>query len=137
MIIESAERFGLSQLHQLRGRVGRGDARSYCVLMTGNKLSRDSKLRMETMCRTQDGFEIAEVDLQLRGPGDIMGTQQSGLPDLRIADLVKDQQILVAARNTALEITDEDPDLTMSKNAPLKEYMEWTRQRKSDWSIIS
>jgi ATP-dependent DNA helicase RecG len=137
MIIESAERFGLSQLHQLRGRVGRGDERSYCILMTGNKLSRDSRLRMETMCRTQDGFEIAEVDLQLRGPGDIMGTQQSGLPDLRIADLVKDQQILVAARNTALEITDEDPDLSLPKNTLLKEHIEWTKKRKSDWSIIS
>ena len=89
MVIESAERFGLSQLHQLRGRVGRGAEQSYCILMTGFKLSEDSKTRMETMVRTNDGFEIAEVDLKLRGPGDIMGTQQSGILNLQIADLVK------------------------------------------------
>ncbi|PJC61746.1 MAG: ATP-dependent DNA helicase RecG, partial [Flavobacteriales bacterium CG_4_9_14_0_2_um_filter_32_27] len=99
MVIESAERFGLSQLHQLRGRVGRGAEQSYCILMTGNKLSADGKLRMETMVRTNDGFEIAEVDLKLRGPGDIQGTQQSGLLNLKLADLAKDGQILQAARN--------------------------------------
>jgi len=137
MVIESAERFGLSQLHQLRGRVGRGDAHSYCTLMTGNKLSSDSRLRMETMCRTQDGFEIAEVDLQLRGPGDIMGTQQSGLPDLKIADLARDQQILAAARNTALQIADEDPEFNLPQHAAIREHLESIKRRKSDWSTIS
>ena len=94
MIIESAERFGLSQLHQLRGRVGRGADQSYCILMTGNKLSAESKLRLRTMCDTNNGFEIAEVDLKLRGPGDITGTQQSGVVDLHIADLAKDRAIM-------------------------------------------
>ena len=97
MVIESAERFGLSQLHQLRGRVGRGAEQSYCILLTGNKLSNDARTRMETMVRTNDGFEVSEVDLQLRGPGDIMGTQQSGVLDLKIADLGKDRKILESA----------------------------------------
>src|SRR5690606_39685893 len=91
MIIENAERFGLSQLHKLRGRVGRGDEQSYCILLSGSKLGKDSKLRLETMVRTNDGFEIAEVDLQLRGPGDLAGTQQSGVLDLKLADLTTDQ----------------------------------------------
>lgn len=104
MIIESAERFGLSQLHQLRGRVGRGAEQSYCILMTGDKLSNDSKIRMETMCRTNDGFEISEVDLKLRGPGDIMGTQQSGTLPLKIADIVKDQDIMLYATSRCTAI---------------------------------
>jgi ATP-dependent DNA helicase RecG len=104
MIVESAERFGLSQLHQLRGRVGRGADQSYCILMTSNKLSNNSKTRMDTMVRTNDGFEIAEVDLKLRGPGDLMGTQQSGVLNLQIADLVKDRDILNLARNYAVKI---------------------------------
>ena len=108
MIIESSERFGLSQLHQLRGRVGRGAEQSYCILMTGYKLSHDSKIRLETMVRTNDGFEIAEVDLRLRGPGDIMGTQQSGVLNLRIADIVKDKDILQTARYYAKKILNED-----------------------------
>src|SRR5688572_30035895 len=108
MVIESAERFGLSQLHQLRGRVGRGADQSYCVLMTGHKLSADTRLRMETMTRTNDGFEISEVDLKLRGPGDIEGTQQSGVMDLKLADLARDGQILQMARNAAQQILDED-----------------------------
>src|SRR5690554_1120574 len=103
MVIESAERFGLSQLHQLRGRVGRGAEQSYCILMTSHKLSNDSKIRMETMVRTNDGFEISEVDLKLRGPGDIMGKQQSGVLNLQIADLVKDKDILQLARHHAIK----------------------------------
>ena len=104
MIIESAERFGLSQLHQLRGRVGRGADQSYCVLMTSHKLSENAKTRIKTMVKTSDGFEIAEVDLKLRGPGDLMGTQQSGVLNLRIADIVKDHDILNIARNAAIDI---------------------------------
>ena len=112
MIIESAERFGLSQLHQLRGRVGRGAEQSYCILMTSFKLSNDSKIRLETMCKTNDGFEIAEVDLKLRGPGDIMGKQQSGVLQLQIADLVRDKDILLVARNEALKLLKKDPSMT-------------------------
>ncbi len=137
MIIESAERFGLSQLHQLRGRVGRGAEQSYCVLMTGNKLSSDGKLRMETMVRTNDGFEIAEVDLKLRGPGDIQGTQQSGLLNLNIADLVKDGQILQLARDTAVEVLKEDPELIHNKNYRLKTNLNNLFGNKVNWSRIS
>ena len=120
MIIESAERFGLSQLHQLRGRVGRGAEQSYCILMTGNKLSTDTKVRMDAMCRTNDGFEISEIDLKLRGPGDIMGTQQSGVLNLQIADLVKDQDILKLARVKAIEILKEDINLNKPEHLALK-----------------
>jgi ATP-dependent DNA helicase RecG len=137
MVIESAERFGLSQLHQLRGRVGRGADQSYCVLMTGHKLSDDTKLRMETMVRTTDGFEIAEVDLRLRGPGDLAGTAQSGVLQLRIADMVKDQQMMAAARNIANEWLSEDPQLTGDKSAPIREELLRLKKKKSDWSGIS
>jgi ATP-dependent DNA helicase RecG len=137
MIIESAERFGLSQLHQLRGRVGRGAEQSYCILMTGHKLSSDARTRLSTMVETTDGFKIAEVDLQLRGPGDLAGTQQSGVLNLRIADLAKDQKILAAARELALEIVDEDPHLTSEKNRPIAEHLLLMSQHKSDWSRIS
>ncbi len=137
MIIESAERFGLSQLHQLRGRVGRGAEQSYCVLMTGNKLSADGKLRMKTMVSTNDGFEIAEVDLKLRGPGDLQGTQQSGLLNLNIADLAKDGQILQLARDIAVEILKEDPDLTQEKNHRLKTNLNNLFGNKVNWSRIS
>ncbi|MDP5076209.1 MAG: ATP-dependent DNA helicase RecG, partial [Flavobacteriales bacterium] len=123
MVIESAERFGLSQLHQLRGRVGRGADQSYCVLMTGHKLSDDTKLRMETMVRTTDGFKIAEVDLRLRGPGDLAGTAQSGVLQLRIADMVKDQQMMAAARNIANEWLTEDPNLSSESSAPIREEL--------------
>lgn len=137
MVIESAERFGLSQLHQLRGRVGRGADQSFCVLMTGNKLSKDTKLRMETMVRTNDGFEIAEVDLKLRGPGDLEGTQQSGLMGLRLADITKDQAILQHARAVAAEILDGDPALEKKEHAPL--FAELSRQREGsvNWGRIS
>jgi ATP-dependent DNA helicase RecG len=137
MVIESAERFGLSQLHQLRGRVGRGAEQSYCVLMTSFKLSADGKTRMETMCRTNDGFEVAEVDLKLRGPGDIEGTQQSGILNLRIADLAKDQQILQLARNAAHDILEGDPQLQKQENQILNK--ELINQHKStiNWSKVA
>jgi ATP-dependent DNA helicase RecG len=137
MVIESAERFGLSQLHQLRGRVGRGADQSYCVLMTGHKLSDDTKLRMETMVRTTDGFEIAEVDLRLRGPGDLAGTAQSGVLQLRIADMVKDQQMMAAARNIANEWLTEDPNLSSESSKPIREELLRLKRKKSDWSGIS
>lgn len=137
MVIESAERFGLSQLHQLRGRVGRGADQSYCILMTGLKVSADSKTRLETMVRTNDGFEIAEVDLKLRGPGDISGTQQSGALNMKIADLMKDQQVLAAAREKALEILDEDPHLQSGNNRLLRQELDRIQRSKTDWSSIS
>jgi ATP-dependent DNA helicase RecG len=137
MIVESAERFGLSQLHQLRGRVGRGADQSYCVLMTSNKLSNNSKTRMETMVRTNDGFEIAEVDLKLRGPGDLMGTQQSGVLNLQIADLVKDRDILNLARNYAVKILKEDTALEKPVNSILREVFMEISKRKNIWNYIS
>ena len=137
MVIESAERFGLSQLHQLRGRVGRGADQSYCVLMTGHKLSDDTKLRMETMVRTTDGFEIAEVDLRLRGPGDLAGTAQSGVLQLRRADMVKDQQMMAAARNIANEWLTEDPNFSSESSTPIREELFRLKKKKSDWSGIS
>jgi ATP-dependent DNA helicase RecG len=137
MIVESAERFGLSQLHQLRGRVGRGADQSYCVLMTSNKLSNNSKTRMETMVRTNDGFEIAEVDLKLRGPGDLMGTQQSGVLNLQIADLVKDRDILYLARNYAVKILKEDTALEKPVNSILREVFMEISKRKNIWNYIS
>ena len=120
MIIESSERFGLSQLHQLRGRVGRGADQSYCVLLSSYKLSEEGKTRLKTMVETTDGFKIAEVDLKLRGPGNLMGTQQSGVLNLKIADVVKDGQILVAARNTAISLLQEDSNLSKPSNANIK-----------------
>lgn len=137
MVIESTERFGLSQLHQLRGRVGRGAEQSYCILMTGNKLSNNSKIRLETMCSTNDGFEIAEVDLKLRGPGDIMGKQQSGILNLRIADLVKDKDILMLAREHAIKILKEDASMQLPKNTSMRlAYMELTK-KANIWNYIS
>ena len=137
MIIESAERFGLSQLHQLRGRVGRGAEQSYCILMTDYKLSEDSKTRMETMVRTNDGFEIAEVDLKLRGPGDIMGKQQSGVLNLQIADLVKDRDILQVARHLAVKLLKEDPSMDLPQHAKLKAVFMEISKKKSIWNYIS
>ena len=123
MVIENAERFGLSQLHQLRGRVGRGAEQSFCILMSGNKLNPTSKKRLETMVRTNNGFEISEIDLELRGPGDITGTQQSGTVELKVADLVKDQVILKEARNTVIEIFDLDPNLENPDNSLLRSFL--------------
>ncbi|TAE00414.1 MAG: ATP-dependent DNA helicase RecG [Bacteroidetes bacterium] len=137
MVIENAERFGLSQLHQLRGRVGRGADQSFCVLMTDVKLSRDSRNRMDTMVRTNNGFEIAEADLKLRGPGDLAGTQQSGIVDLQIADLAKDQQLLQNARQIAIEIIDSDPTLSNPKYNLLKEFLEGKNHRNKEWAKIS
>lgn len=136
MVIESAERFGLSQLHQLRGRVGRGADKSYCVLMTSYKLGADSKLRMETMVRTNDGFEISEVDLKLRGPGDLDGTQQSGVMDLKIADLAQDGQILSLARSSAQAILNEDPNLSSQENQLLIQQLQYQGKTRSSWSKI-
>jgi ATP-dependent DNA helicase RecG len=137
MVIESAERFGLSQLHQLRGRVGRGAEQSYCILMTGHKLSNDSKTRLETMCATNDGFEIAEVDLKLRGPGDIMGTQQSGVLNLQIADLVKDRDILQLARNYAIRLLKDDAALAKPEHQTVKQVFIELTKKKNIWNYIS
>ena len=137
MIIESAERFGLSQLHQLRGRVGRGAEQSYCILMTSHKLSDDSKVRMETMTRTNDGFEIAEVDLKLRGPGDIMGKQQSGILNLKIADLVKDRDILELARHHALKILKADAPLLKPEHETLRKVFIEMAKKQNIWNYIS
>ena len=137
MIIESAERFGLSQLHQLRGRVGRGADQSYCILMTSQKLSENAKTRIKTMAKTSDGFEIAEVDLKLRGPGDLMGTQQSGVLNLRIADIVKDHDILNIARNAAIDILKSDPSLSLSENLPVKMTYIQLAKYKNIWNFIS
>jgi ATP-dependent DNA helicase RecG len=124
MVIEHAERFGLSQLHQLRGRIGRGSRKSYCILMTDVKRSKDARVRLETMARTSDGFEIAEVDLKLRGPGDFLGTKQSGLPDFRFADIVEDQALVYESREWAIKILNEDPDLSAKHHAGLKSVFE-------------
>jgi ATP-dependent DNA helicase RecG len=137
MIIESAERFGLSQLHQLRGRVGRGAEQSYCILMTGYKISADTKKRIDTMVKTNNGFEIAEVDLQLRGPGDISGTRQSGAIDLMIADLAKDGEILKVARETAQKILEEDPNLEKPGYQMIREQVRSQRKDTTNWARIS
>ncbi len=137
MVIESAERFGLSQLHQLRGRVGRGAEQSYCILMTDVKMSKESRTRIETMVRTNDGFEIADVDLQLRGPGDLSGTQQSGIIDLQIADLAKDGEILKVARACAQEILDKDYLLELPQYSMIKEQIEAHNIHQNNWARIS
>jgi len=137
MIIESAQRFGLSQLHQLRGRVGRGAEQSYCILATDVKLSSEARTRMKTMCETNDGFKIAEVDLNLRGPGDMMGTQQSGLVGLKLADLVTDVKVLQYARNTVMDILEEDPELKMEKHLPVRKKAIDLLKNKPNWSRIS
>ncbi|MBC7605490.1 MAG: ATP-dependent DNA helicase RecG [Burkholderiales bacterium] len=137
MIIESAERFGLSQLHQLRGRVGRGAEQSYCILMTSHKLSADSKTRMETMVNTNDGFEIAEVDLKLRGPGDLMGTQQSGILNLQIADIVRDKEILQLARHHAVQILKNDTNLQNPEHQTLRLVFMELSKKNNIWNYIS
>lgn len=138
MIIENAERFGLSQLHQLRGRVGRGAEQSYCILISSFKLSEDTRKRLEIMVRTNDGFEISEADLQLRGPGDLEGTQQSGIAfDLKIANLAKDGQILQLARDIAGEILDRDPELTLTEHYVLTKQLQKIFRKKINWGLIS
>tara|TARA_B100001093_G_scaffold165188_1_gene157620 strand:- start:601 stop:1395 length:795 start_codon:yes stop_codon:yes gene_type:complete len=137
MIIESAERFGLSQLHQLRGRVGRGSEKSYCILMTKDKISNEAKKRIDVMTKTNDGFKIAEVDMELRGPGNLLGTQQSGILNFRIADIIKDKDILELSRNDAKEIIDKDPQLKNEENKEIKK--EFVKINKSSvlWKYIS
>ncbi|RCS26750.1 ATP-dependent DNA helicase RecG [Polaribacter sp. WD7] len=137
MVIESAERFGLSQLHQLRGRVGRGADQSYCILLSSFKLSTEAKTRLETMTETSDGFKISEVDLKLRGPGNIMGTQQSGVLNLKIADVVKDSKILVSARNTAISVLQDDPNLSSLENRPINKAFAKMAASSKIWSNIS
>ena len=137
MIIESAERFGLSQLHQLRGRVGRGTEQSYCILVSGNKVSNEGKIRLKTMVDTNDGFQISEVDLKLRGPGDIMGTKQSGVLDFKIADIITDNKILHFARKEADLLLKEDEDLEKEENINIaRAYSPYARERMG-WSRIS
>ena len=137
MIIENSERFGLSQLHQLRGRVGRGAEQSFCVLMSSYKLTQEAKERLSTMVSTNDGFEIAEVDLRLRGPGSIQSTQQSGLPDLKIAHLVKDSELLKTAREIAMRILEKDPNLAAAHHEKLRAHLQKHSFAKRDWSKIS
>lgn len=137
MVIESAERFGLSQLHQLRGRVGRGADQSYCILMSGVKLSADAKKRLQTMTQTNDGFVIAETDMKLRGPGDIHGTQQSGILDLKIADISKDEKILKYARQKAIDILEEDPLLEKPEHGILRKHLRELFRQQEVWSRIS
>jgi ATP-dependent DNA helicase RecG len=136
MVIESAEKFGLSQLHQLRGRVGRGAEKSYCILMTGEKLSADARERIKIMTSTGNGFEIAEKDLELRGPGDIEGTRQSGALNLRLADIIKDKHILEVAKQVAEEMLEKDPELVDVQHGNLKNYLV-SLQGKTPWSKIS
>jgi ATP-dependent DNA helicase RecG len=137
MVIESAERFGLSQLHQLRGRVGRGGEQSYCLLVTGMKLTSEAKTRMQTLVESNDGFRIAETDLKLRGPGDLMGTQQSGALDLIISDLATDGDILNLARNAAVDLLKIDPLLRAPENHILKNHIASFNKSAVNWSKIS
>ena len=137
MIIESSERFGLSQLHQLRGRVGRGNKQSYCILMSGTNISNDSQLRIDTMVKTNNGFEIAEVDLKIRGPGNIMGTQQSGILNLKIADISKDHDLLAKARKCVMDLLDEDKNLEKKENQLIKQALAEIGTFKNIWNYIS
>jgi ATP-dependent DNA helicase RecG len=136
MIIENAERFGLSQLHQLRGRVGRGAEQSYCILMSSHKLSHDGRVRLDTMVKTNNGFEIAEIDLQLRGPGSIDGTQQSGMPDLKVANLATDQELLITARNCVEGIFEKDPQLALPEHQVLNQSLQ-AKTAGVSWDKIS
>ena len=138
MVIENAERLGLSQLHQLRGRVGRGAEQSYCILVTGFKLAEETKKRLDIMVRTNDGFEIAEADLKLRGPGDLEGTQQSGVAfDLKIADIARDGQLLQFVRVIAEEVVDKDPLETLPENKILWQQLRALRKTNVNWASIS
>jgi len=137
MLIENPEKFGLSQLHQLRGRVGRGADQSYCILLAGVKLTHEAKMRLQTMVETNDGFKIAEVDLKLRGPGNIMGTQQSGILNLKIADIVRDSALLKMARYAAMDILKEDPNLEATKNYPIRITYSDIDLKTGIWANIS
>jgi len=136
MVIENAERFGLSQLHELRGRVGRGAEQSYCILMSSHKLSHDGKVRLDTMVKTNNGFEIAEIDLQLRGPGNIEGTQQSGVLDLKVANIVTDRQLLITVRECVQQIFENDPQLSSPENLLLHESLQ-SKGEGLSWDKIS
>jgi ATP-dependent DNA helicase RecG len=137
MIIESTERFGLAQLHQLRGRVGRGAEQSYCILMTGVKLSKDAKKRIETLVSSNDGFKIAEVDLELRGPGNLMGTQQSGVLNMKIANIIEDQAILTKAREAAQELLKSDPKLSKPEHSMILKTFQEIHRKTGVWTNIS
>ena len=138
MIIQNAERFGLSQLHQLRGRVGRGAEQSYCILVSNFKLSAETRKRLHIMTETNDGFEIAEADLKLRGPGDLEGTQQSGIAfNLRLANLGRDGQLVQLARDTAAYVLDADPELQTADNILLRRHLQELKKEHRDWSQIS
>lgn len=137
MLVENAERFGLTQLHQLRGRVGRGEFQSYCILMTGTKVSREGKVRIETLCQTTNGFEIAETDLKLRGPGDLMGTQQSGIADLKLTNLSEDGTLLEKVKQWAEDLVSLDPNLELSENQSLKHHLQEAFRTKTYWNEIS
>lgn len=137
MVIENAERFGLSQLHQLRGRVGRGGEQSYCFLMSGNKLSTEGRQRLKAMVSTTDGFEIANFDLKLRGPGDLQGTQQSGILDFKIADIVKDEKLMAYTRNLAKQLLESDPNLSKPENQSISEHLQLLMKREKFWGMIS
>ena len=136
MVIESAEKFGLSQLHQLRGRVGRGAEKSFCILLTGNKISNDARERLKVLCATNDGFKVSEKDLEIRGPGDIEGTRQSGELNFKLASIVNDRAMLEAARDAATNLLDNDPDLILAENLPVKKYLNQLNG-KTVWSKIS
>jgi ATP-dependent DNA helicase RecG len=136
MVIESAEKFGLSQLHQLRGRVGRGSEKSFCILLTGNKISQDGRERLKILCATNDGFKVAEKDLEIRGPGDIEGTRQSGLLNFKIANIIQDRTMLEVAKNITTQIVEIDPDLNLAENLQVKEYLQ-IQNGKTVWSKIS
>ena len=138
MIIENAERFGLSQLHQLRGRVGRGADQSYCILMTKHQIAGDTRKRLEVMVQSNDGFKIAEEDMKLRGPGDMEGTQQSGVAfNLKLTNLATDGPIVEMARNDAMAVLDADPALQGQEGRRLDEHMHFLRGQQADWSLIS
>ena len=136
MVIESTEKFGLSQLHQLRGMVGRGAEKSYCILMTGDSVSKEGRERITVMCQTNDGFKIAEKDLELRGPGDISGTRQSGLMNFKLANIVADRNILEKAKEQAEILVNDDSLLESEENIPLRKFIQ-IEERKTAWSKIS
>jgi ATP-dependent DNA helicase RecG len=136
MVIESAEKFGLPQLHQLRGRVGRGSEKSFCILSTKVKLSAEAKQRLDIMCKTNDGFKIAEKDLEIRGPGDVEGTKQSGILNFKLANIIEDKKMLEIARDTAEKLIEEDPTLCMANNLCLRNYL-GSLKGKTVWSKIS
>lgn len=137
MVIENAERFGLSQLHQLRGRVGRGAEQSYCILMGGQKISKEGKERLRAMVQTQDGFEIANIDLRLRGPGELEGTRQSGILDFKLADIIKDEKLVAFTRNLAKELLEQDPELKKPEHKPIKKHLDRIIGKNQHWSKIS